>query len=914
MSLATAATHTPVLATDKKINTTCAYCGVGCGITAHVNEKTRTVDVKGDMHHPANFGKLCSKGSALGETLDLSSRLLAPEVNGKQTDWETALDTVAERFSSIIKEHGPNAVAIYGSGQLLTEDYYVANKLMKGFIGTANIDTNSRLCMASAVVGHKRAFGADTVPNNYDDLHHANLLVIVGSNTAWCHPIIFGRIRAAKEADPQLKIVVIDPRKTNTCDIADLHLPLAIGSDVKLFNGLLHHLHTQDALDHDYINTHTNGIDDALVAAQNDANSIADVAKYCALSEQDVTTFYDWFTRTPKAMTLFSMGVKQSTSGVDKVNSIINCHLATGRVGKQGAGPFSLTGQPNAMGGREVGGLANQLAAHMDFNEGDLDRVARFWQTDNLAQKPGLPAVSLFDEIDKGNVKALWVMATNPVVSLPNADKVKAAIEKCDFVVVSDCVNKGDTLDLAHVKLPAQGWSEKDGMVTNSERRVSRQRRLLPPAGEAKPDWWIMTQVAHKLGFEKSFNYGCSADIFKEHAALSAFENTPTQKRRDFNIGALAHLTDAQYDAFMPTQWPIPHIADTLEENIAYANTHSTHFFTQGGFFTPNQKANFIALTTKKPQNAPSANYPLILNTGRLRDQWHTMTRTALSSRLNQHKSEPFVEVHPNDAKKYNLQAHELATLTTQWGSMVCRVDITTTQQESNIFVPMHWTNQYANKGRMGALVNPAVDALSGQPECKHTPVNITPFAQAVRGFILSREPLDLTCEYIVKISQDTYYRYEVASSSTPKHLKNWLAHKSGANLNPPTQELNDPQAGIYRAANITNNTVNYIVCLANEFTAPKLPDRPYLSSVIAHTQSTELDQKVLQPLLTGIAPIGVEDTGKTVCACFNVGEKTILNTIKKHSLSDYKQVGKHCQAGTNCGSCVPEIKILLAQ
>jgi assimilatory nitrate reductase catalytic subunit len=532
------------------IKTTCPYCGVGCGIDAEVNRLQHQLVIYGDKTHPANFGRLCSKGSALADTVELKGRLLQPKINGLDSSWSAALDLVANSFRAMIDSYGPDSVAIYGSGQLLTEDYYVTNKLMKGFIGSANIDTNSRLCMSSSVAGHKRAFGSDTVPGCYEDFELAELIVLIGSNAAWCHPVSFQRIKAAKAANPALKVVVIDPRKTSSCDIADLHLPLAIGSDTTLFNGLLHALFQRNAVDLNYIERHTEGFIEALQQAITSHAGIKQVAGVCRLSVQDVELFYSWFSETEKVMSLYSQGVNQSSAGTDKVNSIINCHLATGRIGKPGMGPFSLTGQPNAMGGREVGGLAHQLAAHMDFsNPVEIDRVARFWRSPNIAVKPGYSAVELFEAIYVGKVKAVWIMGTNPVVSLPNADKIKQALLKCELVVVSDCIAQTDTTALAHVLLPAQGWSEKDGTVTNSERRISRQRALFTPSGEAKPDWWIITQVARKMGYEQAFHYQSPVEIFREHSALSGFENDQYHGWRDFDISAFADITQEEYGA-----------------------------------------------------------------------------------------------------------------------------------------------------------------------------------------------------------------------------------------------------------------------------------------------------------------------------------------------------------------------------
>ncbi|MGZ5620653.1 MAG: molybdopterin-dependent oxidoreductase [Methylobacter sp.] len=877
---------------NKSIQTTCPYCGVGCGISAKVDEAHHRLKISGDTMHPANFGRLCSKGPALGETVELKGRLLQPKVYGRETSWTEALDLVADSFINTIKKYGADAVAIYGSGQLLTEDYYVANKLMKGFIGSGNMDTNSRLCMSSSVAGHKRAFGSDTVPGCYEDFEQAEMIILIGSNAAWCHPVSFQRIRAAKEANPALKIVVIDPRRTASCDIADLHLALASGSDASLFNGLLHFLNEQNAQDSAYIKAHTEGFTDALNAA---AIDIEQVAKACRLNKDDLHRFYQWFAGHEKVISLYSQGINQSSSGTDKVNGIINCHLATGRIGKPGMGPFSLTGQPNAMGGREVGGLSHQLAAHMDFSYADdIDRVARFWNTQNIARKPGYPAVELFDAIYDGKVKAVWIMGTNPVVSLPNADKVKQALKGCDFVVVSDCIADTDTTALAHVLLPAQGWSEKDGTVTNSERRISRQRALFKPAGSAKPDWWIITQVARRMGFEQAFHYQSPVEIFREHATLSGFENGG---KRDFDISAFADIAPSDYDQLRPTQWPV---------NRDYPQGRA-RLFEDGRFFTGSGKAQFIAVTPRAPVKQPDQDYPLILNTGRLRDQWHTMTRTAIAAKLNQHKPEPFVEVHPDDAE--GLDTNSLATIESRWGSMIARVQITDSQLPGNIFVPMHWTEQYAGRGRMGALVNAVVDPVSNQPESKHTPVRIKAYQPAWQGFILSRCELNMNApEYWVKIKGEQYYRYELAGMTLPENWREWaqknLCDSDGVSTQ--WQEYQDSARGNYRAARILNNQLESIVAIATESV---LPERNWLTGLFA---KTELDKAERMALLTGRPPLGGVDVGTIVCACFNVGELTILAAIKEKGLKTHQEVGRCLKAGTNCGSCVPEIKALL--
>ena len=555
--------------------TTCAYCGVGCGVLATPDGRGGAA-ISGDPEHPANFGRLCSKGSALGETLGLENRLLHPMIRCdkgtmERVAWSDALDHVAHRFRHIIARDGPGAVAFYLSGQLLTEDYYVANKLMKGFLGSANVDTNSRLCMASSVAGHRRAFGADTVPGCYEDLDEADLLVLVGSNAAWCHPVLYQRMLVNKQ-QRGARIVVIDPRRTDTVGEDDLFLGLKPGTDTALFSGLLVHLADHGALDRNYIERHTTGFDDAIARARSLAGSAAATALATGLSEHDVAAFFQMFAGTPRVVTLYSQGVNQSAQGTDKVNAIINCHLATGRIGNEGASPFSLTGQPNAMGGREVGGLANQLAAHMGFTPTEIDRVRRFWKAPRIATHEGLKAVQMFDAIARGEIKALWVIGTNPAVSLPNADAAREALKRLELFVVSENVTSNDTVDAgAHVLFPAQAWGEKSGTVTNSERRISRQRAFLSSPGETRPDWWIIGEVAKRLGFGPAFNFTSAADIFREHAALSAFEN---DGNRDFDIGGLTALSDEAFDAMAPVQWPIR--LDARPQ---------ARFFADGGFF-----------------------------------------------------------------------------------------------------------------------------------------------------------------------------------------------------------------------------------------------------------------------------------------------------------------------------------------
>ncbi len=888
----------------KNTKTTCPYCGVGCGVdVTTINADKRIIAVSGDDHHPANYGRLCSKGAALAETVGLEGRLLQPEINGQPTDWDHALNHVADKFKQIIADDGPDALAFYASGQLLTEDYYVANKLMKGFIGSANIDTNSRLCMASAVAGQKRAFGSDTVPGSYEDLEKASFLVITGSNTAWCHPIIFQRIRAAKENNPSLKIVVIDPRRTATCDIADLHLPLKPGTDTLLFNGLLAYLADHGNLDLIYLEKHTQGFGEAVEKARETSPTIPAVAQLCMVDPEQIATFYQWFAATKKTVTLFSQGVNQSSSGTDKVNAIINCHLATGRIGREGMGPFSLTGQPNAMGGREVGGMANQLAAHLDLENPDhVDLVSRFWQSPTIARKAGLKAVDLFDAIYAGRVKAVWIMATNPVVSLPNANHVKAALAKCEMVVVSDCIAETDTSAFAHVKLPTTTWAEKDGTVTNSERRISRQRAMLPIPGAARHDWWILSQVAQRMGYKDAFSYDSSADIFREHAALSAFKNSENEAPRAFNLSAFADIDKKTYHNLEPVQWPVTRLKNGIIQGTA-------RFFGDGKFLTSNQKAKFVTVETPDPGNVANGEYPLLLNTGRIRDQWHTMTRTGLAPKLCQHFTEPFVEVHPEDAARFSVVDKKIARIISQHGEMLARVLVTKNQNPGSIFVPIHWTEQLTTQGRVGPLVNPVVDPISGQPDSKHTPVFMEVYDAGWYGYILSRRSLVITeAEYLVKVRGEQYFCYELAGKHTPKH---WAEKTRDLLCEGDPQHVQwveyfDNAAGTYRGARLKDGHLESCI-----FVSPStdLPEHNWITTLFLKAQLSEAERA---SLLTGKPPIGQEDIGKVICACYGIGENTLRKTINEKGLHSVDEIGHSLKAGTECGSCIPELKQLL--
>jgi assimilatory nitrate reductase catalytic subunit len=874
------------------VRTTCPYCGVGCGLLAKASPGDKA-EISGDPEHPANFGRLCSKGSALGETVGLSGRLLHPEIEGRRASWNDALGLVAKTFSGAIAKHGSDSVAFYVSGQLLTEDYYVANKLMKGFIGSANIDTNSRLCMASAVAGHRRAFGADVVPGNYADLEEADLVVVVGSNLAWCHPVLFQRLTAAKEARPDMKIVLIDPRRTMTAEIADLHLPVRADGDVALFSGLLAFLAEQGHIDARYVREHTDGFDSAVEAAR--GFSLEHVAQATGLTSEALLEFYRLFAATEKTVSVFSQGVNQSAEGTDKVNAIINCHLATGRIGRPGMGPFSVTGQPNAMGGREVGALANLLAAHMEIdNSTHRDRLRRFWNAPRIAKRPGLKAVDLFRGVAEGRIKALWIMATNPVDSMPDAHFVEEALKTCPFVVVSDVLHETDTVRHARVKLPAAAWGEKDGTVTNSERCISRQRAFLPLPGEAKPDWWIISEVAKRMDFAHAFSYRGAADIFAEHAALSAFENDGS---RAFDIGAYANLNARGYDELRPFQWP-----------QAKADGESkTRFFSAGGFYTDDGKARILALSPKQAPS-PIEDRPFILNTGRVRDHWHTMTRTGRSPRLSQHLAEPFAEINPEDARRLGVSDADLVRIASDRGAILVRALISVGQRSGTVFVPMHWNDQFAGSARVDILVPPVTDPHSGQPALKNVPVSVERFQAAAYGFAVLRErPARIDADYWAISVCEGGWRLEFALAHAPNDWRNFALGLLAVAPDAALLGYHDRASAQHRFALFDDEQLLVALFLASE---PVAVSRAWACEQLTVQHA---GRRARLAILAGRPGSGRDDRGAIICSCFGIGTKEIAAAIAGGCLST-DEIGKELKAGTNCGSCRSDIKRLIAK
>ena len=898
--------------------------------------------IAADPAHPANRGRLCSKGAALGATLDDSTRLTTATIAGKPAPLDDALGLVAARFRQTIALHGPDSVAFYVSGQCLTEDYYVANKLMKGFIGSANIDTNSRLCMASSVAGHVRAFGEDIVPGIYEDFEDADLVVLVGSNAAWCHPVLHQRLLAARSAHGT-KIVVLDPRRTATAEAADLHLPLAPGSDVALFNGLLAWLAANGRIDHAWLDRHASGLADALVAAGTEPKtppplegggwgegaprgrsptpqatsnrplppapslkgrgslcepptpSLDGIAAECGVDPEVLETFYDWFAKTERVLTVYSQGVNQSSVGTDKVNAIINCHLATGRIGRPGMGPFSVTGQPNAMGGREVGGLANQLAAHMRIEDPvHRDRVRRFWQAPNLAEKPGLKAIDLFDAVLDGRIKALWIVATNPAVSLPRTDRVRAALAACPFVVVSDCWPT-DTTALADVVLPAAAWGEKDGTVTNSERRISRQRPFRPEPGDATPDWWQFAEIGRRMGWPDAFAWDTPSAVFREHAALSGFEN---HGERLFDIGVLATLDDAAYDALAPVRWPLP----------ANAASEGGRLFAQGGFPTQDGRARLVPTPYRGRPAMGGA--PFLLNTGRVRDQWHSMTRTGLAPALMTHTPEPMLAIHPLDAAGLGIGQGQLTRIATADGEALLRADLRHSQRRGEIFAPMHWTDQFASIGPVGRVVSALVDPVSGQPELKATAASVTAEPVYFHGLLLRRQggALPDLCHWVrVPLTEGQLYRL-AGLCALPAGED--LVRFATALLDPPAGaewlEVTDKRRGVLRVAAVLDGALEACLFLARD--AAALPNEAAVIPMLG----APVPDSARPQLLAGRLYDKTAAEGPQVCACFGVTRDAIRHAVVTHHLRSTAEIGKLLRAGTNCGSCIPELGEIL--
>ncbi|QHJ10019.1 Nitrate reductase [Paraglaciecola mesophila] len=897
--------------------TTCPYCGVGCGVdvtSISQGESAQLVSVQGTASHPANFGRLCVKGSKLAETNGKEGRLFTPLIGGKTSHWDEAISAVANKFSDVVNKHGPDAVAFYVSGQLLTEDYYVANKLMKGYIGSGNIDTNSRLCMSSAVAAYKRAFGTDTVPCNYEDLEQSELLVLVGSNAAWTHPVLFQRIERAKKLNPNMRLVFIDPRRTASCEAGDLHIPIKPGTDVALFNGLLRYIERNHYLDSAYISAFTEGFDESIAACE--AWTVKTVADYCDVDTAQVEQFYQLFANSDSAVSFYSMGVNQSTSGVDKANAIINCHLATGKIGRAGCGPFSITGQPNAMGGREVGGLANMLACHMDIaNAEHRSIVQNYWHSPTIVPEAGLKAVDMFDAIEQGKVKAIWVMATNPMVSMPNRHKIKAALAKCEMVVVSDCVANNDTIAMADVVLPATGWSEKNGTVTNSERRISRQRGFLPPTGEARHDWQIICDVAKKMGFKSGFNYSHPREIFDEYCGLTAEKNNGS---RDLDLSGLQGLTPAQYDNLAPIQWPV---------NKANPDGMK-RMFTDGRYFTASKKAQFIALHPRTPEQLTSAEFPYVLNSGRVRDQWHTMTRTGTSADLTSHIGHASVSMNQRDAVQLGVEQGDLLALNSSVSAaesqsqseVILPVKIDNGQRKGEFFAPIHWSEQNHSSANISHLFTDANDPISGQPELKHAAIRATKVRYSHHGHIFISAQANQRNTFIQSLCAELdYWRLSKIEGGEMLTFATGRIDQQNAESMAPAFSLKELMQGACKAqyswAAHQGESVQNLYALHGEtlqFAAfndvqPVESNIQWLSTLLT-IDTLSVEQKAA---LLRAQPDEQFNQGRLICSCFKVGINPITQEIK-NGCNSVDGLGDKLKCGTNCGSCKSELQQLI--
>lgn len=694
---------------NKSVRSVCPYCGVGCGVILETH-KGKVAKVKGDPEHPANRGKLCTKGMNLHKTIHTPDRLTRPLMRPARSDsflpvsWDAALDRIAQTFQSLIGQHGPESVAFYISGQLLTEDYYVVNKLAKGFLKVNNVDSNSRLCMSSAVMGYRRAFGVDAPPCSYEDINHTDCVFIIGSNMAYCHPVVFMQLAEVKQKKgDKLKIIAADPRKTPTAGIADVYLPVNPGSDVALLNAMVHVLINEGLIDRDYISAHTEGFEELEKTVKE--YSPENVSEVCGISPSVIREAALVYGRAKAALSFWTMGLNQSSHGTDKNNALINLSLVTGNIGRPGAGPFSLTGQANAMGGRETGGLANLLPGHRYMeNPQHRQEAASLWGCGEMSQMKGLTAIDLFDAVHKGIVKAVWIICTNPAVSLPNGSKLEEALKRAELVVVQDLFSPTDTALFADILLPAAGFGEKEGTMTNSERRVSRIMKAVEPPGEALADWQIFTRFAHKMGFDESFPYQKAEDVFEEYKKFT--------KGRDMDMTG---ITYQRLQVGEPIQWPCP--------DESHAGT--PRLYTDGKFHTESGKAKLVPVDYLPQTELPDSDFPLVLTTGRVRDQWHTMTKTGKVESLLLNEPAPTLELNPGDAARFGIKENDLVVIESRRGDATVQVALTDKIKEGTVFLPFHWGKLLADNGRANLMTVEAVDPVSKQPEFKACAVRI---------------------------------------------------------------------------------------------------------------------------------------------------------------------------------------------
>ena len=941
----------------QETRSTCPYCGVGCGVIIQT-EGNAITGVRGDPQHPANFGRLCTKGSTLHLTAARAAadqtRLLVPQLRTQRDaapqriEWQPAIDHAAERIGGIIDKHGPDAVGFYLSGQLLTEDYYVFNKLAKGLIGTNNIDTNSRLCMSSAVAGYKATLGADAPPPCYDDLAQAGCMFIVGSNMAWAHPILFRRMEDAKVARPDLKIIVADPRRTETAQIADLYLPLEPGTDVMLFHGLLHIMLWEGWCDQAYIDQHTNGFAE-LKALVRDATPER-VSAICGIEKADLHQAAQWFALGGAAhptagaaragtLSLYCQGLNQSSSGTAKNAALINLHLATAQIGRDGAGPFSLTGQPNAMGGREVGGLSNLLSAHRDMaNPVHRAEVAALWGVESVPHQPGKAAIEMFQAAADGQIKALWIACTNPAQSMPDQATVREALRRAEFVVLQEAFAHTATAAFADLLLPATTWGEKLGTVTNSERRISRVRAAVAPSGQARHDWQIGVELARALeptlraGKPSLFTYDT------HHAALGAEaiwnEHRESTRGRDLDITGLSW---PMLDERGPQQWPLPE----------GASSGTARLYTDGNFPTADGRARFAAQPWQPLAEPRDVRYPFSLNTGRMRDHWHGMSRTGLLGRLFAHEAEPQLQMHPQDLARLQLKAGDLVHVTSRHGAIVLPAQPDAQQAPHQVFLAMHWGGEYLS-GRsstgqplagVNALTTSAHCPVSKQPELKHAAVKVLkaqmPWTCLGMAWLPQADVL-ATREALAALMREFDFASCVlfgnaVSLADAAQSRTGVQFRAAAYEPPDPQlikrltellQLNDPKALRYVDARRQCSRTLKLArhgehdCLDSFLLCGDASAGQWLADLLKAEQPTKPYGRML--LASGAqAPSNAAPTrSRQVCACVNVSEQAITLHLQKHAEGDAAQrlngLKNTLGCGTGCGSCIPALKQLV--
>jgi assimilatory nitrate reductase catalytic subunit len=919
------------LSSSEFTRSTCPYCGVGCGVVIETQRDAQglaqVVGVKGDELHPANFGRLCTKGSTLHLTAQplrqMQVRATEPLIRSSKTSpmqsasWPEALDHIAHRFAACIAEHGPDSVAFYISGQLLTEDYYVFNKIAKALIGTNNVDTNSRLCMSSAVAGYKQTLGADAPPLTYVDVEQASTLFITGSNTAFAHPVLFRRIEAARAARPDMKLIVVDPRRTDTAAEADLHLAIQPGTDVALYNSMLHLMLWEGWIDRAYIEAHTEGFEALRELVRDYTPQRA--AQICGVPVKSIEQATQWFATSPGTVSLYCQGLNQSTAGTANNAALINLHLASRQIGRLGAGPFSLTGQPNAMGGREVGGLANLLPAHRDLaNAEHRQEVAEFWGVKPLQATPGLSAVELFEAIENGKVKMVWIACTNPAQSMPDVTRVHAALAKAELVILQEAYRHTATYKYADVLLPATTWAEKDGTVTNSERRISRVKAAASAPGSARHDWAIAVDFAQRLeqclavrGLDRRispdiqlFNYPDPQSIWEEHRE--------TTRGRDLDITGLSYRILEERG---PQLWP-------FREGQA---TGQARLYEDGVFVTASGKARFVAVAYKPTAEVVDARYPIALGTGRLRDQWHGMSRTGTVGQLFSHAPEPAIELAASDMAQRRLLEGQLVRVRSRRGEMVLPVRASAAQKPGSGFIAMHWGGEFVAGGGVNALTQPAYCPSSRQPELKHSAVRIEaaelPFRLVCFGWVAPERHL------VVRHTLLAYFNAQGFASAVSFGREHdgvllRVAHHEAL----PAEALafvqsqfqvdaenllryEDPRKQSVRRLSIEQGVLRFVMLAGDA--APEQWLREFLENA---TSVTALGRALLMPSVH--APQGFVSRGRTICNCFGVSEQQIQAVIVHGSKSAQERLQMVQQAlscGTSCGSCLPELRRLTA-